>query len=113
MNRTGTSLSLLDAIRRKEAEAKRHLAAEREAAEARLAAVKQQAHELITLARTEGHRAGEAQRQAARAQAEREAAEIIARARKDAETLRTAGETLLEAAVTRAVKLVIGGAHET
>ncbi len=104
---------VLEVIRRKEAEVKRRLAAEREASEAVLASAEQCAREILTAAQSEGRRIGEMQRQAAQAEAEREAQLILARAQAEAELLQRAGQQLLAAAVARAVEIVIGGRHET
>ncbi len=104
---------VLEVIRRKEAEVKRRLAAEREAAEAVLASAEQCARELLTAAESEGRRIGETQRQAARAEGEREAQLIIARAQAEAELLQRAGQQLMAAAVARAMEIVIGGRRET
>ena len=103
----------LEVIRRKEAEVKRRLAAEREADEAVLAEAKRRAGELLTAAELEGQRAGEAQRQAAQAEAEREAETILARARAEAEALQRTGEPQMAAAIAWAVEIVVGSAHET
>ncbi len=107
------SLPLLELIRRKEAEVKRRLASEREAAQEVIAQAERKARELVAAAEAEGRREGEAQRQAARAEIEREAAALIAQARAEAEFLQRLGEEHLPAAVARAVKIVIGGAYET
>jgi len=112
MTNAESSARLLEAIRRKEAEVKRRLAAEREAAEAVIAAAERQARERLIAAEIEGRCAGEAQRQAAQTEAEREADAILARARAEAETLQRAGEPRLATAVARAVEIVIGSAHE-
>jgi len=107
------SLPLLELIRRKEAEVKRRLASEREAAQEVIATAERQASELVSAAEAEGWREGEARRQATRAESEREAAVIIAQAQVEAEFLQRRAERLLPAAVARAVKIVIGGAYET
>jgi vacuolar-type H+-ATPase subunit H len=99
----------LEAIRRKEAEVKRRLAAEHESAQTAIAEAERQARELVAAAEAEGRRQGEVQRQAARAEAEREATAIVARARAEAETLQRAGEARLEAAIARAVKFMVDG----
>ena len=101
--------ALLEVIRRKEAEVKRRLAAEREAAQTALAEADQRARELGAAAEDEGRREGEARRQAARSETEREAAAIAARARAEAENLKRAGEMRVEAAVARAVKFIVAG----
>lgn len=103
---------LLEVIRRKEAEIKRRLAAQHEAGEAALAEAERRADEMVIAAEAEGRRTGEAQRQAAHAAAEDEAQLIVARAHADAERLQQVGEQPIAAAVARAVELVIGGAHE-
>jgi vacuolar-type H+-ATPase subunit H len=102
-----TSLPLLELIRRTEAEAKRRLASEREAAQAIIAEAERQARELVAAAEIEGQREGEAQRQVARVEIEREAAAIVAGARAEAETLQRTGEARLEAAIARAVKFIV------
>lgn len=104
-----TPLPPLEIIRHREAEVKRRLAAEREAAQAALAEAERQAHELVAAAEAEGRCQGEAQRHAARAEAEREAAAIVAQAYARAERLQRSGEERLEAAVERAVKLIVDG----
>ena len=103
---------LLQAIRRKEAEVKRRLAAERETVESRVASAERQARELLTAAEIEGQRVGEAQRQATLAEAEREAATVLTRARAEAELLQRVGEQRMPAAVARAVEIVLGGLRE-
>jgi vacuolar-type H+-ATPase subunit H len=104
--------SVLEVIRRKEAEIKRRLAVQREAGEMLLAETEERAHELLIAAEAEGRSAGEAQRQAAQAAAEAEAQAIVARAQAEAQRLQQVGQPSLVAAVARAVELVIGGAHE-
>ncbi len=104
--------SLLEVIRRKEAEIKRRLAAQREAGEAVVADAERRAHELLFAAEVEGRLAGESQRQAARVVAEDEARAIIARAQTEAERLRRVGQHPIDAAVARTIELVSGGAHE-
>ena len=103
---------VLEVVRRKEAEVKRRLAAEREAAEAVLASAEQHARERLIAAEGEGRRTGEAQRQAALTEAERGAQSIIARAHAEAEMLQRTGQQQLPALVARAVEIVIGGRHE-
>ena len=105
--------ALLEAVRRTEAEVKRRLAAEREAADAVLAEAQQRANELLCAAKVEGRRVGEVQRQAAHAEYEREANEILARAHGQADRLQRAGEQQMAVAVARAVEIVIGGVRET
>jgi vacuolar-type H+-ATPase subunit H len=100
--------SLLDVIRRKEAEVTRCLAAASRAAEADIAAARQRAQELITQAEVEGEREGQRQRQMALDQAEREAETIIASARAEAETLRCINQAQMEEAVRRALEIIIG-----
>jgi vacuolar-type H+-ATPase subunit H len=107
------SSPLLEIIRRKEAEVKRRLAAEREAVEAALAEAERRARDLLTAAEVEGRRIGEAQRQATLAETERNAQAIVAQARAEAEMLQRAGEQHMAAAVARAFEIVIGGPHET
>ena len=102
-----TPLPLLEVIRRKEAEVKRGLAAEREAAQAAAAEAEERARKLVAAAETEGRREGEAQRQAAHSDVEREAADIVAQARAQAEILQQAGAEQLEAAIARAVKFIV------
>lgn len=106
------SSPLLEVIRRKEAEAKRQLAAEREAVEAALAEAERRARDLLAAAEVEGQRAGEAGRQAVLAEAERNAQAIVAQAQAEAEMLQRAGERQMVAAVARAFEIVIGGPHE-
>ena len=103
---------LLEAVRRKEAEVKRRLAAEREALEALVAEAERQASEQLSAAEIEGRRLGDAQRHAAHVEAEREAQMILARASAEAEMLQRAGEQQMDAAVARAVALVVGGPRE-
>lgn len=103
----------LEAIRRKEAEVKRRLASERDATEEVVAAAERRARERLNAAEMEGRRAGETQRQAARADAEREAGAILARAQADAQMLQDTGKRRMAAAVACAVEIVIGGAGET
>ncbi len=105
--------SLLEVIRRREADIKRRLAAQREAGAAVLADAERRAREMLTAAEAEGQRVGEAQRQAAQAAAEGEARSIIAQAQSEAERLQRVGQQPIAAAVARAVEMVIGGAHET
>jgi vacuolar-type H+-ATPase subunit H len=101
-------LPLLEIIRRKEAEVKRRLAAEREAAQVALAEAERQAREMLTAAVTEGQRAGEIQRQAAHAEAECEAAAIIAQARAEAALLSQRGGEQLAAALARTLQFIVG-----
>ena len=107
------STPLLEVIRHKEAEVKRQLAAEHEAAGAALAQAERCARDLLSAAEIEGRRAGEAQRQTALDAAEREAQAILARARAEAEALQRTGAQRIAAAAARAVEIVIGGAYET
>jgi vacuolar-type H+-ATPase subunit H len=100
---------LLEAIRRKEAEVKRRLAAEHESALTASAEAERQARDLIAASEAEGRRQGEVQRQAAQAEAECEATAIVARARAEAEALQRAGETRMGAAIARAVKFIVDG----
>ena len=100
-------LPLLEVIRRKEAEVKRRLAAEREAAQAAQAEAERKARELVVAAEAEGRCQGEAQRQAARSEAEHEAAAIVVQASARAKLLQRGGEEHLEAAIARAVKLIV------
>ncbi len=104
--------SVLEVIRRKEAEIKRRLAVQREAGEGLLAAAERRASDMLIAAEAEGRSTGEAQRQAARVAAEDEAQSIVARAQTDVERLQRVGQQSIAAAVARAVDLVIGGAHE-
>ncbi len=103
---------ILEVIRRKEAEVKRRLAAEREAAEDVLAKAGQQARALLIAAEIEGRRTGEAQRQAAQAEAECEAQSIGAQARAEAELLLRVRQQHMDATVAHAFEIVIGGQHE-
>ena len=105
--------SPLEVIRRKEAEIKRRLAAQREAGKAVLAEAERRAGEMLIVAEAEGRRAGEAQRQAVQAAAEGEAQSIVARAQAEAERLQFVGQQPIAAAVAWAVQMVVGGAHET
>ena len=100
--------SLLEVIRRTEAEVKRRLASERAAAEATLAEAERRARELLPAAETEGRREGEAQRQAALAEVERAVVSIVAQARVETEALQRRGEDHIEMAVARAIEIVIG-----
>ena len=102
-----TPLPLLELIRRKEAEVKRRLASEREAAQESIAEAERKARELAAVAEVEGQREGEAQRLAARVEVEREAATIVSQAHAKAETLQRTGEVWLEAAIARAVKFIV------
>ena len=101
-------LPLLEAVRRKEAEVKRRLAAEYETAQVALAEAEQQARERVTTAKADGWREGNAQRQAAQAEAEREAEAILSQACHEAEALQRVGAGRMEAAVRRAIEIVIG-----
>jgi vacuolar-type H+-ATPase subunit H len=97
---------LLEAIRRKEGEVKRHIAAEIEAARDALAAVECQAREVIAAAEADGERAGSQQRQVAQAQAEAKAQAIGAQARAEAELLQRVGSPRMEPAIQLAVAMV-------
>lgn len=103
-----TQPSLLEMLRRREAEIKRRLASEREAAQAALAEAEKHADELIATAEAQGWREGEINRQAARAEAEREAEAIIAQARAHAERLQRLGTERMAEAVARALEMVVG-----
>ncbi len=98
----------LDAIRRKEAEVKRRLAAEREAAQAALAEAEKHAGELMAAAEAQGRQDSGIQRQAARAEAEREAEALVAQARAYAERFQRLGTERMAQAVARALEIVIG-----
>lgn len=111
MSLADSSLTLLDHIRRQEAEIKRCLALEHQAAEARLAEARRRAHDLIVAAEAEGRFQGQAEYRAAQVEAEREAAEIISRARARAEALQTIGRARLEAAVAHSLQVILGGEH--
>jgi vacuolar-type H+-ATPase subunit H len=97
---------LLEAIRRKEAEVKRLLTAENEAARAALAAAESQARGVIAAAAADGERAGNDQRQAAQEQADAEAQAIVAQARAEAEELQRVGAQRMETAIQLAVATV-------
>jgi len=105
---TPTPLPLLELIRRKEAEVKRRLASERESAQEIIAEVERKARELVAAAEIQGQCEGEAQRRAARAEIEREAAAVVAQARTAAAALQRTGEARLEAAIAQAVKFIVG-----
>lgn len=105
--------SLLDSIRHQEAEVKRHLAAERLAAQTALTQAEQRARELVAAADAEGQHEGAAQRQLAQHEAENTSKAMVAQARLEAERLRRQGEAQLDAAITRAIEIVLGGAHAT
>jgi len=102
----------LEVIRRKEAEVKRRLAAERETAEVARAEAGQHARELLAAAEIEGRQAGEAQRQAALIAVQREADEILAQARAEAERLQHAGERQKTSAIDHAIEVIVGGSRE-
>jgi vacuolar-type H+-ATPase subunit H len=112
MTRVENVVSLLEVIRRHEAELKRRLAVERETVEVVLAEAERQAQEVLIAAEEEGRCVGEGQRRAAQAQAESEAQSIVARAHTEAEALQRLGQRPLTAASARAVEIVIGGGHE-
>jgi len=109
---TESSSSPLEAIRRKEAEVKRRLAAERETAEALQVEAERRARELLMAAESEGRQSGEAQRQAALAAVRRDVEEIIARARDQAENLQRAAEGQMHSAIQHAIEIVVGGPRE-
>jgi vacuolar-type H+-ATPase subunit H len=113
MTSSEDSVSPLEVIRRKEAEIKRRLAAQREAGKAVLAEAERRAGEMLIAAEAEGRCAGEVQRQAAQAAAENEAQSIVARSQAEAERLQCVGQRPIAAAVARAIEMVVGGAHET
>jgi vacuolar-type H+-ATPase subunit H len=98
---------LLELIRRKEAEVKRRLAAEREAAQAALVEAEQRGRETVAAAEVEGQRDGEAQYQVAVAAAECEAQATLARAQAEVEALQRTSPVQIEAAVARAVKIIL------
>jgi vacuolar-type H+-ATPase subunit H len=106
--RADASPPLLETIRRKEAEVKRRLAVEDEAAQARLVEAEHRACALIAAAEAEGQREGGLQRQRALAEAEHEASALLAQARAEAERLQRVGAEQMEAAVQQAVALMIG-----
>jgi vacuolar-type H+-ATPase subunit H len=112
MTRVENVVSLLEVIRRHEAELKRRLAVEHETVEVVVAEAKRQAREVLIAAEAEGRRAGEEQRRAAQSQAESEAQSIVARAHTEAEALQQLGQPPLTAVTARAVEIVIGGGHE-
>jgi vacuolar-type H+-ATPase subunit H len=104
---SGTEVTpLLEAIRRKEGEVQRRLAAEAEAARAVLAAAEVEAREMVAAAEADGERLGSHQRQVAEAEADVQAKAIVAQARAEAEKLQRAGEQQMGAAVRLAVALV-------
>ncbi len=107
-----TLAPLLDIIRRAEAEVKRRLAAEREAAGDLLTETEWRATDLSTTAHVEGQRAGEAQRQSAQAETDRLAKAVLVQARTQADSLQRCAERQMAAAVARAVEVVIGVDHE-
>jgi vacuolar-type H+-ATPase subunit H len=98
-----SSGSVLEVIRRKEAEIKRRLAMQREAGEELLADAERRATEMLIAAEAEGRSAGEAQRHAAQAAAEGEAQAIVARAQAELQHLQRVGQQPIAAAVARAV----------
>jgi vacuolar-type H+-ATPase subunit H len=100
---------LLELIRREEAEVLRRLAGEEMAGQAAVAQAEQRAREIIAEAEAEGRREGEAQCRAEMDDAEREAAALVARARAEAERRLQAGQAHIGAAVARALHLILGG----
>ncbi len=109
MNPSPVPSSPLDLIRRKEAEVKRHLVAESQAAEQIVADAERRARALVAAAEAEGRQEGEAQRQAARAEAERRSVEIVAQARSAAASLQIKAEKVVDALAARAVKFILEG----
>ena len=104
--------TLLETIRRREAEVQRRVALERESAQAVLDEAEQQAAQLLAAAEAEGRRIGEEQCRVALADADSEAGAILARSHAEAEALQRAGSQRLPIAVDRVVEMVIGGAYE-
>jgi vacuolar-type H+-ATPase subunit H len=102
-----TATPLLEIIRRKEAEVKRRLAGEREAAEAALAQAKQQAREIIAAAEAAGQRTGQDQYRAIMAEADRESESLVAQARAEAQCLLQVGQEQMETAIARAIQVIV------
>jgi hydrogenase 3 maturation protease len=98
----------LEIIRAREAEVTRRLAAAREAAVADVAVAEGRARQLISQTQAEGQREGEAQRQRLLAEAELEAAAILAQAADEVARLQHISQTQMAAAVARALNIVIG-----
>jgi vacuolar-type H+-ATPase subunit H len=98
---------LLEIIRRKEAEVKRRLVVEGEAAQARLEEAERHACALIAAAEVTGREEASRQRQQVLAEAEREAQTIIAQAQAEAELLQRVGAEQMRSAICQAAALVI------
>ncbi|MCC6189774.1 MAG: hypothetical protein IT318_12135 [Anaerolineales bacterium] len=103
--------SVLADIRQAETEISRRVAAEQEAAADRLAEARRTAAARLEAAEAEGRQEGEQRRQGARLQAERDAAEIVARAQRQSAILQRAGEAALAAAVKLALQVVLEDEH--
>jgi vacuolar-type H+-ATPase subunit H len=101
------STPLLEAIRRAEAEAKRRLTLEGEAARIALAEAERRAQEVIAAAEIEGREEGARLREQAQARVEAEAQAIMDQARAEAKLLQRAGALAMEAAIAQAVATVI------
>ena len=99
---------LLEVIRRQEGEVKRRLAVAAEVARAELDSAECRAREVIAAAEADGRSEGEHQRQMALAEADDEAAAIVAQARVEAELLQRVGAQRMEAAIRQVVALVSG-----
>jgi vacuolar-type H+-ATPase subunit H len=98
--------TLLGAIRQKETNITRDLAAARDSAEREIAEAKEQAERLIAQAAEDGRLQGAAEREAALKEVERETAEIRAQAEAKAAALLNTGDHALAAAANHALNLI-------
>jgi vacuolar-type H+-ATPase subunit H len=101
-------LSPLDQIRQAEAEVNRRIAAARRAAEMIEIKARAQAVDLKREAHEAGRREGRAQYEELVSRAEVEAEALLAQAHSQAEDLRRKGDLHMDAAVHRAVEVVVG-----
>jgi vacuolar-type H+-ATPase subunit H len=103
----------LDQIRHAEMEVTRRIAVARQASEEAIKEAEAQAVDLKRQARDAGHQEGQEQYQNEISKAEKEAQVRIAQAHSRAKDLRLHGETYMDAAVRRALAIIIGCDEES
>jgi vacuolar-type H+-ATPase subunit H len=101
-------LSPLDRIRQTEADAARHIAGSREAAEQTIASAREQARRLLAEARAAGQREGQAQYRRIILQAQDEVQAICRETQEEVEALQRAEAALKDEAVRRVVAIITG-----
>lgn len=107
-----SSQSLLEAIRQKELEVTRQLAAAQDNASRELIAAKEEAQFIINQAVERGRMEGEAARKKRFEEIEQEAAVIIAAAKKQAEQIHQVNDNMLAMTVVQVIDIVAGSIQQ-